>query len=374
MTKPVSKNEPAKKDPAKAPERPAAVEHDQTSQAAMTAKATVAANTLDESESQLVVGLDTPHRGNEYTKLSPVEQGTIQRKLLDLCHSKERLEKEGYAFADFPLPTGSPRPADLPVPVAATAVTAIVIDCEMAGTVDDDNELIHITIIDFFTGRVLLDQLVNPTRPIADWRTAITGIDAAMMQTAVQNNAALDGHEAACAELWEIADKNSPNTILIGQSLQKDLTVLHTTPHATKVIDTAILTAEAILGAKKSIKMRKRWGLKELCESLFGIEIRRADGPSSSNEEQEVVAHDALEDVLATREVVLSRLLIPDEFNRWAQQMGKDFSKKKKQPKKKKKKKHSHGYECGCDDDDEVLRWEDVVDWDTWPKSPPSSP
>ncbi len=23
------------------------------------------------------------------------------------------------------------------------------------------------------------------------------------------------------------------------------------------------------------------------------------------------------------------------------------------------------------EEDDEMLRWEDVVDWDTWPKSPP---
>lgn len=154
------------------------------------------------------------------------------------------------------------------------------------------------------------------------------------MQAAVLNNTALDGHEAACAELWRIVDKTDPSTILIGQSLLKDLAVLHTTPHATKVIDTAILAVEAILGVPKSIEIRKRWGLKELCDSMLGIEIRRSDGSS------EEVAHDSLEDVLATREVVLYRLFFPDKFKSWAKQARQDFFNKKSQPKEKKK--HDH--------------------------------
>lgn len=153
-----------KKAPPKAQIPPADIKHDHTLQAAQIAKTTAGVNALGKSRPQLVVGLDTPHHGNTYTKLSKAQQRTIQQKLLGLCHPQERLQKEGYVLTDCPLPPVSPRLPGLRVP--KTTIKAMVIDCEMGRTVKNDRELIHLTVIDFFTGRVLLNRLVSPTRPI----------------------------------------------------------------------------------------------------------------------------------------------------------------------------------------------------------------
>ncbi|KAK1691139.1 exonuclease [Colletotrichum godetiae] len=187
----------------------------------------------------------------------------------------------------------------------------------MGGAERDEDELIQVTILDFLTGNVLLSRrLVNPTRPILDWRENVTGLNATKMSAALSRNEALDGWEAARAELWRYSDKE---TILIGQSVRNDLRVLHTS-HA-RVIDSAIVTADAVLGAESKIK--KRWGLEALSKELLGIQIRSpiwaADG----------VVHDDLEDCLATREVVLFCANNPDKLKNWAQRAKTSFYKRK---------------------------------------------
>ncbi|KAG7069024.1 exonuclease [Colletotrichum scovillei] len=199
---------------------------------------------------------------------------------------------------------------DRPCPDKVKSISkyaALVIDCEMGGTEGGENELIQITILDFLTGNVLLSRrLVNPTRPILDWRENVTGLNANKMSAALLRNEALDGWKAARAELWRYSDKS---TILIGQSIHNDLRVLHTS-HA-RIIDSAIITADAVLGAES--KITKRLGLEVLCKELLGIQIRcpiwAADG----------VAHDDLEDCLATRELVLYCAQNTDQLERWAQ-------------------------------------------------------
>ncbi|KAF4781896.1 putative exonuclease [Colletotrichum scovillei] len=222
----------------------------------------------------------------------------------------------------------------------------------MGGTEGGENELIQITILDFLTGNVLLSRrLVNPTRPILDWRENVTGLNANKMSAALLRNEALDGWKAARAELWRYSDKS---TILIGQSIHNDLRVLHTS-HA-RIIDSAIITADAVLGAES--KITKRLGLEVLCKELLGIQIRcpiwAADG----------VAHDDLEDCLATRELVLYCAQNTDQLERWAQRTRISFLKiMTKTNKKNRGSKPQAGNASG----------EYVLDWDTWPKSPPDS-
>lgn len=183
----------------------------------------------------------------------------------------------------------------------------LVIDCEIGGTKDGEDQLIKLTILELFTGNSLLSsRLVKPTRPVSDWREHVTGLDATIMSDTVSRNDALDGREAARAELWRFADEDR---ILIGQSLRNDLRVLHTS-HA-RVIDTAIITADAVLGADSDCK--RRWGLKALCHDLLSIQIRRPDlGPGGA-------VHDRLEDCLATRELVLVCAMCPEFLESWAQ-------------------------------------------------------
>ncbi|KAH7304157.1 ribonuclease H-like domain-containing protein [Stachybotrys elegans] len=309
------------------------------------------------------------YRNIAYSNVSVAELDTITRRLSDLCHSAQRLQKEGYS-----LPTGTgvqddSRPAPRTNPPcpdrdpSAPKMAAIVLDCEMGGTVGGQDELLQITMIDFLSGNVLQSRLVSPSRPIINWRENITGITAASMQQAVAENSALHGWEAARAELWRFADKD---TILLGQSVYKDLKVLHAS-HM-RIVDSAIVTAEAVLGKKS--KIRKRWSLKTLCEELLGIEIRRPSQAGGYG------VHDALEDALATREVVLLCAREPDKLKRWAGVTRAAFFEKKS---KQTNYRGNHGtsirpnFMNNSNEGDEVLRWEDVVDWETWPKSPPDS-
>lgn len=253
------------------------------------------------------------HRGTTYTALSDSEQTTVTAGLPHLCHSIDRLSKEGYTLAaNKTARTGSsaiPEHDETSSKCASALGSkpiAVVLDCEMAGTSTGGNELIQIAIIDFLSGEVLLQSLVNPTVPITAWRTEITGITAASMKAAVASGAALNGWQAARAELWRVV---GPDTILVGQSLYHDLKVLQASH--TKIIDTAILAFDAVLGEKLAYR-RKRWGLKELCRDLLGINIRQPPRPGT------VAVHDAVEDVLATRELVLLFLRNPAKVTAWA--------------------------------------------------------
>ncbi|WYZ41958.1 hypothetical protein EsH8_V_000853 [Colletotrichum jinshuiense] len=250
---------------------------------------------------------------------------------------------------------------------------AIVLDCEMAGAAGGQNELIQITMVDFLSGNVLQSCLVNPSRPIIDWREGITGISAVSMREAVAGNRALHGWEAARAELWRFADKE---TIIIGQSVHNDLKVLRTSH--TRIIDSAILSADAVLGKKS--KIRKRWGLETLCSELLGIQIRKPYQKGGRG------VHDALEDALATREVVLLCARQPGELKRWATPARAAFfnrnSSRQTAPRAggsqpvwlSRGNTSVREYEDEDEDEDEdeeLLKWEDVVEWEIWPKSPP---
>jgi hypothetical protein len=74
-----------------------------------------------------------------------------------------------------------------------------------------------------------------------------------------------------------------------------------------RVVDTAILAAEASGRLGERGKVRRTVGLQRLCRELAGLEIRSGGG-----------YHDSLEDVLATRELAIWCLTHPDEVSEWA--------------------------------------------------------
>jgi DNA polymerase III epsilon subunit-like protein len=154
----------------------------------------------------------------------------------------------------------------------------------MAGVIGGDNAVILICAADYFTGAVLLNQFVLPSEKVVQWRTRIHGVKQSAVLAAASQGQALAGWKGAREALWKCIDAD---TILIGHALQHDLSVLRMIH--TRVVDSAILTRNAVgLG-------NRQWGLQSLCEQLLQIEIRANAGD----------IHDCVEDVLATREVVL---------------------------------------------------------------------
>ncbi|RYP83655.1 hypothetical protein DL770_005348 [Monosporascus sp. CRB-9-2] len=316
-------------------------------------------------------------RSNIYTRLSTADQSTIYDMLVSACHPQRRLKKERYVLpADLQEESFAARESEwtqihyLLTPKLQHSLPkrkAAVLDCEMASIQGGQSEAVSICVIDFLTGEVLVNSLVKPRMPIIDWRCNISGVTPAIMSLAVAHNQALDGWEGARVELFRHIDED---TVLVGQSLNCDLQALRVV-HG-KIVDTAILTAEAVFGREK--ELRRLWGLSALCEELLDLRIRNGSG-----------VHDRLEDAMAAREVVLWCLRHQVDLNIWATKTRKSFWRneaqkraRKKKPKRKAVQRPLREGGSGGDSDsdlsaDEVLRWEDVVDYETWPKSPPDS-
>lgn len=162
---------------------------------------------------------------------------------------------------------------------------------------------------------------------------------------------------------------------MVGQSLQQDLNRLRLSHE--KIFDTAILTAEAVFGT--GTPFGRRWSLQSLCADLLKLRIRQGSN-----------THDALEDAMAAREVALWCICYPDKLKQWAKRARKKHMAEKARRTERRRNKRRNMYysapvpddECedcgyyhdyGEDEDDEILRWEDVIEWEMWPKSPPSS-
>ncbi|KAM0213154.1 hypothetical protein ACHAQD_009429 [Fusarium lateritium] len=319
-----------------------------------------------------------------FSRLMSFDANLVHNLLALSCHPHERLKREGYILPDDlnnEVDTTKKNAMIIKQSIATPASNAlypkrktIALDCEMVGVRGGTSELVSICIVDFFSGEILLNSLVKPRQPIIDWRTQIHGIGPAKMSIAVARGEALDGWETAREELFKLANAD---TVIVGQSLFHDLKVLRV-GHA-RVVDTSILTSDTVFNP--GTQSGRRWGLQSLCADLLGLRIRHA-----------TMKHDVVEDTMASREVALWCLCYPEKLQAWAERArNTPPAKKSKRPnyKRKKTKKtkpltatrnenhgeydfiHTYGYDD--DDCDEVLRWEDVIDWEMWPKSPPSS-
>ncbi|KAJ5408532.1 hypothetical protein N7509_002415 [Penicillium cosmopolitanum] len=228
-------------------------------------------------------------------------------------HSLARLQAEGYFLGIFYMTKDQRagkhalRDEDYllsPLVSLTPRRTAIVLDCEMVGVAGGRSAVVSLSAIDFFTGEVLINDIVNPTEKVVDWRARYSGVSLARMRRACASGEALRGWKAARQRLWEFMN---PNTILIGHSLDNDLDVLGILHH--NIVDTAILTAEAVfLPVSHTTRMSRRWGLKPLVDEFLSRDIQVGKG------------HSALEDACATRDVLFWCMCNPHLLQVWAEQ------------------------------------------------------
>ncbi|ESZ89485.1 hypothetical protein SBOR_10130 [Sclerotinia borealis F-4128] len=201
---------------------------------------------------------------------------------------------------DFQLSLRSMRHQDFqqtPPPSRVSKFRAVVLDCEMAGVVGGGaGEAILLCVIDYITGAVILNQFIYPTERINDMRSSIHGISTHTLNDAASKGKALDSWKEARSELWKYIDSD---TILVGHALENDLNALRLIHY--RVVDSAILS-------KNEVGCNHTWGLKFLCSELLNLDIRK----------NESGIHDCLEDVLATREVVLFCTQEKLLFRNWA--------------------------------------------------------
>ncbi|KAH8503320.1 hypothetical protein H0E87_014556 [Populus deltoides] len=152
----------------------------------------------------------------------------------------------------------------------------LAVDCEMVLCQDGTDALVRVCVVDADL-KVKLDELVNPCKPVEDYRTEITGVTAEV----------LDGASCSFADI-QISMKKllSRGTILVGHSLYNDLQALKL-DHA-RVIDTSFIF--------KSSDGRSP-SLNNLCKSVLGYELRKAGDP-----------HNCLDDACAAMKLVLAKI------------------------------------------------------------------
>lgn len=317
------------------------------------------------------------HRGITYSAIPLVDHSALETQIVTMCHSSQRLKQEGHT-----LPTMSRAENIIEDRGGSSAVSpvndikrAVVLDCEMAGSRAGKNELIKISLLDFASGEVLIDSFVNPSTQILDWRERCHGINGKVVANAVESGIALDGWAAARAELHRFVDDG---TVIVGHSVHHDMRVLHI--QHLRIVDTAILTADAVF---QNAAKRRRWSLVDLCKELLRIRIRTTSWAQGKQ------THDSLEDVYATRELALFCLTKPAELQRWARCAKASWYKAqraaKQQSQTRRYRENSQRTAAAAGGDPlrgprydheeytEILRWEDVIDWEMWPKSPPDS-
>ncbi|PSR87958.1 Small RNA degrading nuclease [Actinidia chinensis var. chinensis] len=155
----------------------------------------------------------------------------------------------------------------------------IAIDCEMVLCEDGTEALVNVCVVDRNL-KVKLNELVNPNKAVADYRSEITGLTAKH----------LDGVTCSVADIQKSMKKLlSHGAILVGHSLNNDLQVLKL-DHA-RVIDTSL-----IFKYENGASFR-RPSLNNLCKAVLGYEVRKNGAP-----------HNCLDDACAAMKLVLAKI------------------------------------------------------------------
>ncbi|PIN09355.1 3'-5' exonuclease [Handroanthus impetiginosus] len=211
----------------------------------------------------------------EFKKVYPDNETTEQRLVrLTLEHSQYPID---YSFPsheeDWLIIKRSKKSK------AMKSTEMIAIDCEMVLCKDGTEALVKVCAVDRNL-QVKLDEVVNPNKEIADYRTEITGISATD----------LDGVTYSLKDVQKSLKKLlSHGTILVGHSLNNDLQALKLA--YTRVIDTSYVFkyANGLANKKPSLSL--------LCKAMLGYELRVQGNP-----------HNCLDDACAAMKLVLARI------------------------------------------------------------------
>ncbi|CAN4109613.1 unnamed protein product [Withania somnifera] len=208
-------------------------------------------------------------------KSSP-DSESVEQRLVRLTFEHPQYPTD-YSFPSHEedwLVTKKPRKSNF---IQSKAMVAI--DCEMVLCQDGTEALVRICAVDSNL-EVRLNEFVNPNKPIANYRTEITGITAGD----------LDGVSCSLADVQTSMKKLlSHGTILIGHSLHNDLRALKI-DHA-RVIDTSYVFKY------QDQPPNRRPSLSNLCKSVLGFELRKTGSP-----------HNCLDDACTAMKLVLAEI------------------------------------------------------------------
>jgi DNA polymerase III epsilon subunit-like protein len=223
---------------------------------------------------------------------------------------------------------------------------AVALDCEMGTAVSGDSEPIRVTLIDYFSGEILVDNIIVPDVRMHHLNTKYSGVSWDDMNKAKRQRTCLWGNVGTREALWPHIGEE---TIVVGHGASNDLRALRWMHRS--VVDSLIIEStrakradlrkaaeqesadEGCVGAKgdegdirptpcsttasgiaepsvetsKVPVMRKpgQLSLKTLAKLRLGREIQ-TNGKKG---------HDSLEDAVAARDLVHWSITNPDEVS-----------------------------------------------------------
>ncbi|KAL9600443.1 MAG: hypothetical protein Q9219_003196 [cf. Caloplaca sp. 3 TL-2023] len=154
--------------------------------------------------------------------------------------------------------------------------TVLAMDCEMCSTKEESMALTRISLVGW-DGEVIMDELVKPNHPIINYHTSFSGITAEKLAPITTSLSDIQ---------TRLLDILTPQTILIGHSLESDLNALKLThPY---IIDTSLIYPHP---RGPPIKSSLKW----LAQKYLNREIQKGHGTTG---------HDSVEDCLACLDLV----------------------------------------------------------------------
>lgn len=100
---------------------------------------------------------------------------------------------------------------------------AVALDCEIGTAASGDSELIRVTLVDYFSEEILIDNLVQPDVPMQHLVTRYSGVSWPDLKKARRTRTCLSGKAGARQAVWKYV---GTDTIVVGYGVSNDLRAL----------------------------------------------------------------------------------------------------------------------------------------------------